>query len=662
MKPILRQIALAWALALLAGTARAQSPSSPNEWQYQQRFELNASGLTRISLPVDTIDHARADLEDLRLYDALGKEIPFVVERPRPAPKLARFARNFQVALENNQTVVVIQTGLTEPLEAISLDSPAPEFIKAVTVSGSIDRKNWQTITAGQPIFRQRYGVCQFRINFPEPARWPFLRVEIDDRRTSPVPFISAQVHPAAPETVAFDEVPATITERHENPGETRLSLDLKAANLDVSTLRIETSDPLFMRQVTIAAPVMVDNAIREQTIAQGTIYRIALEERNRENLDVAVEHQAPSRELVLLIDNQDSPPLNIAQVRVRRRPVYLIFYAQQAGSYRLLSGNPRANPPKYDLAGLGLDLRRAPLRETTTSPLTDNPAYQTPEVLPGIGVDGAALDATAWRYRKPLKVTATGVQELELDLAVLARATPGFADLRILRGDVQVPFIVEHTSISRSLIPDATLTNVAKYPKVSRWLLKLPEAALPLNRLSCVSASSLFRRDFVLWEEAADGRGNSWRHDLGSTTWLRTPEQKATELYLNFQSRPLTDTLLLETDNGDNPAITLKGFKAFYPATRLLFKGKADEQLMLYYGNARSSAPSYDLRLVAGHLLGARKNEAVAGPEEPLGKTSWAGGQAGQGGIIFWGILALVVIVLLGLISRLLPKAPPVR
>jgi len=32
----------------------------------------------------------------------------------------------------------------------------------------------------------------------------------------------------------------------------------------------------------------------------------------------------------------------------------------------------------------------------------------------------------------------------------------------------------------------------------------------------------------------------------------------------------------------------------------------------------------------------------------------------AGQGGVLFWGILALVVVVLLFIISRLLPKSQP--
>jgi len=61
--------------------------------------------------------------------------------------------------------------------------------------------------------------------------------------------------------------------------------------------------------------------------------------------------------------------------------------------------------------------------------------------------------------------------------------------------------------------------------------------------------------------------------------------------------------------------------------------------------------------------LLAADKAVATLGTEEQLKKSSWAEGQTpGKGGVLFWGILAVVVIGLLVIISRLLPKsqAPP--
>lgn len=80
----------------------------------------------------------------------------------------------------------------------------------------------------------------------------------------------------------------------------------------------------------------------------------------------------------------------------------------------------------------------------------------------------------------------------------------------------------------------------------------------------------------------------------------------------------------------------------------------------MLYYGNPQVAAPRYDLSLVAGQLLAADQAEATLAAEEQL-KKSWSeGSQPGKGGVVFWGILAVVVVVLLAIISRLVPRPSP--
>ena len=162
------------------------------------------------------------------------------------------------------------------------------------------------------------------------------------------------------------------------------------------------------------------------------------------------------------------------------------------------------------------------------------------------------------------------------------------------------------------------------------------------------------------LYEELADERGDKYRHALGSGSWTQTPERKSKEFSLTLDSAPQSDTLFLETENGDNPPIELEKFAVFYPATRILFKAKPDDELFLYYGNPRVSSPSYDLSLVANQLLAADKKITSLSGEQQLKKSSWRENEVpGQGGIVFWGILAVVVVVLLVIISRLLPKSP---
>jgi hypothetical protein len=132
--------------------------------------------------------------------------------------------------------------------------------------------------------------------------------------------------------------------------------------------------------------------------------------------------------------------------------------------------------------------------------------------------------------------------------------------------------------------------------------------------------------------------------------------------LVIELNARAKSDTLFLETDNGDNPAIDLRDFRSYYPVTRVVFKATPDpaQPVWLYYGNLDAIAPRYDLTLVAGELLKAERNTVTAGAEENLlPKPSLVDQQlTGSTRYIFWGALGLVVIVLLAIMSRFLPKA----
>jgi hypothetical protein len=631
----------------------------PSDWQHEQSFNIAAPGLVKISLPVETLDAARPALEDLRLHDEAGNELPFLITRPVPSAKAVQSARSFQVSLNASTTVITLETGLAQPLNGVTLETPAMNFIKAVRVEGSADSQNWQRLAQGRPIFRQLYGAGQLHVSFPA-GEWRWLRLTIDDQRSPPVPFTGARVHAADVEATPIELQTVTIAERNENPGETRLTLNLGAANLDVASVKIETDEPLFTRAVTLAVPQVSEDAIREQTIGQGVIYRVAIEGQPvSENLSVPLEKQVRSHELFLSITNGDSPPLPVSAVRVERHPVQLVFLARQAGTFHLLTGNKSCAAPRYDLAALGADLKSAAVTPVKISALADNPNYHAPEALAGLEVTGAALDISAWKFRKPINASSVGAQQIEFDLDVLAHAQPGFADLRVLHGSNQVPYIIQRTSISRALAPAVTATNDAKNPKLSRWSIKLPRAGLPLTRLACATKTPLFQRSLSLYEELADERGDKFRHALGGGSWEQTPERKTKEFSLTLDSAPQSDTLILETENGDNPPIELEKFTAFYPATRLLFKAKPDAELFLYYGNPRVAPPRYDLSLVANQLLAADKKAASLSDEQQLKKSSWRENEVpGKGGIVFWGILAVVVMVLLIIISRLLPKS----
>jgi hypothetical protein len=256
--------------------------------------------------------------------------------------------------------------------------------------------------------------------------------------------------------------------------------------------------------------------------------------------------------------------------------------------------------------------------------------------------------------------VSASGVQQLELDLDVLAGAQPGLADLRLVREGAQLPYLLERPALSRSTVVVFTAVNNPKRPALSRWEIQLPRAGLPLTRLTLESPTALFQRHLRVLEMVMDENGTATERTLAEADWSKTPGRART-LPLNLLSSPATAQLLLETDNGDNPPLALGSVLATYPVARLLFK-TTPGPLALYYGNREAAAPRYDLALVAGQILLAEKSVAEPGAEEIARNEGWSFHvlAGAKGGILFWGALALVVVGLLVVVAKLLPKPNP--
>jgi hypothetical protein len=648
------------ALFLSLGVARAELPP---DWQYLQQVEVTQPGLVKLNLPVDTLGAARSGLEDLRLYDPAGAEVPYLLERPIRPVTVVRRPQKFDLSLTPEATIINLETGLDRPIEGLTLQTGAGQFIKAVQIEGSANQQDWQIIAVGQPVFRQSYGASALRLKIPA-AVWPYLRLTVDDRRSAPVTFTGVELQ-AATQPAPLEPLPVTLSERRENDRQTRLTLNLGAANLTLATVQIETSDLVFMRRATIAVPVVAENAISEQSLASGTIYRVAVEGvKASADLTVPVDRQVKSRELLVLIDNQDNPPLHISAVAVQRRPVYLTFFCPQAGTYRVLTGNSLCPAPSYDLASLA-----SRLHETTVSPLiltalAANPSFRPREALPEIPDLGTALDLSQWKFRKPVQIKQAGVVKLDLDLETLAAADPNLRDLRLVREGKQQPYILERTSIRGKLTPEVQPVPDPRKPSLSRWRLQLPYKALPLTALTCTSKTALFQREIYLYEEPTNQRGETYRRGLAQGKWLRRPSAADKTLELILHQTPLTDLLTLETDNGDNPPVELTGFQLSYRITRLLFKAPGAPETFLFYGNRNIGFPEYDLALMAPELLAAEKTVATLGPEERLSKPGWGEtfNLTRPGSLLFWAALALVVVLLLVVITRLLPKGPPTQ
>jgi hypothetical protein len=666
-----RRALLSGLISAFAVVATGFAALTPTEWQHRQSLTIAAPGLVKVAVPAATFDAAQPDLADLRVLDASGQEIAYLLDRDlafrEPVFEQAKTFRpkSFRVTPAEEATQLFIETGTDAKLDCLDLETTAPFFLKAAHVDVSTDGTEWQSLGPAVPVFRQ-FGAEQLRIALGRRAA-AFVRVTLDDYHTRPIAFSGAKILPAPTRAAppALAPLGVEITRRDEFAGETVLTVTLAGRHVPLAALTFNAKDPLFMRRVTVTIREVRGAVSSERIIGAGTIYRVALDGAPAQSeLTLPLDFSPPTRELLVHIHNGDSPPLPLDGVQAQQHPVHLLFLAPAAGAFSLLSGNPQATALRYDLAAFAGEMRVAAAATVVPGALEDMPNHRARESLatpplPDIPLTGAPLDTKDWSEIRAVQIGRAGVQELELDPAVLARARPDFADLRLMRAGNQIPYVLELPALARLLSLDPVAVPDKKRPTVSVWRVQLPQANLPLRRVTLTSATPLFSRQFRFYEKVPGEDGGTRENTLASGEWRRTPDPGVPETRaFELSDRVRTDTLWLETDNGDNPAVALGAVQVVYPVVRLVFKVANADGFALAYGNKDAGAPRYDLNLVAVKLLTSPRNVAHLAAA-PLASSS-PGAFAGLNSrVVFWVALALVVIVLLVAVAKLLPKPP---
>ena len=634
---------------------------TPTEWQHRQALGVPAPGLVRVDLTPASFDAAGPQQEDLRVTDPSGRELAVLLDRP-PAPS-ARLLRpaSFEVKLVDGSTQITVMTGSKDWLASIFLETPSPFFMRAAQVEVSDDNSSWSMLDQGVPLFRQ-WGAE--RLELPLRGRAAaFIRITVADRRAAPLAFTGARLLAEAGPAPEAIPIGAHIAARDEFAGETVLTVALDGRHLPLAALGLVAGDPLFMRRVAVCVREVRDGLPGERTIGAGTVFRVSLDGAPvRDQLEVPLGFSPDTRELLVHIYNGDSPPLAVESVQLSRFPTSLLFMAPVAGTYALLSGNPQVGPAHYDLAAFASELRGAHAAVVVPGAIEDVAGYHERDTLgappmPDVPLMGAPVDAKDWSFRRPVEIASAGVQELELDPDALSRARPDLADLRLLRDGNQIPYVLERPALARSLEFSPVSSPDPRRPTVSLWALRLPKAGLPLRRVVLATSTSLFQRQFRLYEKTAQAGEGPSEHPLAAGLWIRTPEAGSPAARtFEFQDRMSTDTLWIETDNGDNPPIALGTAQAVYPVARLVFKVAETDGFTLAYGNPSAGAPRYDLGLVAARLLTSSRNTAQLGAagQGTATRNPFAGL---SGGYLFWGALGVVVVALLLVVAKLLPK-----
>ena len=628
-------------LLLLAATSALADHAA---WTHLQKLPVTQTGLQRVELDPALLDASATALGDLRLVNPAGEERPFAILTPQRPSRHVEQATNFVQRLEGTVSRFAFQSAGREALNEVEFRVVESDFIKSATLEGSVDGTTWQTLAENTLICR-RSGFEKVTLRFAE-AKWTHFNLTLDDSRSRPVVIESATLRGGRDAATELPQT-ASILSREEKNGATHLRIGLGAANLSLATLRLKSPEGVFQRQIRIGG-------------TSTWFFRLQHEGRSVEDLEHTLDQSHPSRELDLIIENGDNPPLKIDGVEITRHMLPLVFQADVAGEWQLFAGNPQASAPSYDLAKMSDQLRRATSVPVTASAVAANPTFRAEATLPATGADGEVkLDLSAWAWRRAILPSEKEkrVFRLDLDDHALAHAAPGGGDLRVIAGGnaaegVLIPHLLIEGHESTRVAMEFTPFPDEKRPKTSRWRLTLPMEKLPVKALHLRTSSALFQRTLYVFDQP-----NGKLRQIGTAVWKSTPDSPQPELRVEIGGWRPSAELVIETDNGDNPPLQLSGVEVEKPVVSLLFEAHGGARpLHLFYGKPNTYAPDFDIRFVRDRFEKATHVPAKLGDAEVL-KPVKATASTSSGGPWLWAALVLVVGGLLWVVARLLPK-----
>ena len=407
------------------------------QWRYPLEVQDLDAGFVRLPIGESIFDTSRRSLADLRVLNADGELVPHILHWPgiKEATvvrwrRLSPLNASYQPG-EYARVTLDFEKPARKNLVRVKL--PGTNYRRRVLVEGSPDNAAWNVLAEDQWLVAVRDRGHRFAldtIDLPE-NDFRYLRVTVfnmpDDPEYVQVEHVESAFRDVQPASVLTPVPIQAMTQWvDEKTNETVLDLDLGFRSLPIVKMVFSVDAEHFHRGVllrgrnTVAEenPYSMEggfNTVARETpwlrACMGTLYRIHDQGRLSEHL--VLEHvSAPYRYLQVRIANADNPPLKVGGIELWRRTASLVFEYGGRPPAGLLSGNPKAAAPRYDLSRSVRDL------STRDLPLVHASA---PEAL-----YAAVLP---WTERHPVLIW------LALLAVVLVMATVLGASLRGLRG-----------------------------------------------------------------------------------------------------------------------------------------------------------------------------------------------------------------------------------
>jgi hypothetical protein len=324
------------------------------EWVFEVRPASSSAELYQINLSNEVLGATRQDLADLRILDAGGREVPFAARVRRDVEEATRIdAGEFNRATRGNTSEITVDLGESgDTHNEIEIETSGRNFRRQVGIDGSDDGRSWRVLEDEGKIFRFESNNNQVesnRVGYPV-SRYRFLRARVsaDSIVDNVAPSITGvavimSVRDKGESSSWSVTVPYPEPVRSSQGPATSWRIDL-GQTVPCDRLILQIRDSSFSRYFTVE---QVDDPQDPRQVASGEIKRRS--EEPQKPIEI-VFNEVYARRLNLTFTDFANPPLGITAISCAAPARQVLFEVKGTSPpYRLFTGNPKAEAPRYD-------------------------------------------------------------------------------------------------------------------------------------------------------------------------------------------------------------------------------------------------------------------------------------------------------------------------
>ncbi|WP_187261115.1 DUF3999 family protein [Pontibacter beigongshangensis] len=357
-------------LLLLALWCGGVAQAVAQEYNWQATVPAPAqSGYHSILLSPEITGQLQQDLADIRLYDAAGTEVPYLLRTEEPV-QYRKLFRPYKIVSYTHRagccSELIITNQEQQKINNISLLIRNADVQKQVALSGSDNQQDWYVLKAKDLLYaiENTQGTTEVKLlNFPL-NDYKYLRLVLNDSSSAPLNIINAGYYDTHPESGKYTLIPQQGFSRTDSAATKKTYLRLQFPQpVYPERLEFEINSPaLYYRPARLLTKTESSTG-RRRGLFRKQKRRL---QQSATSLPFTLSSNTPAtvelprrqvEELVIEIDNADNPPLDVAAVKAYQLNRYLVANLEAGKPYTLQFGDEKATAPTYELQHFRADI-----------------------------------------------------------------------------------------------------------------------------------------------------------------------------------------------------------------------------------------------------------------------------------------------------------------